>query len=128
METTQRVTSGATPDQKFMISIAVAILLISLWLFYTSRSGIPTLTENMTRWRMPRFANGRIEFFTAKDTLLVMQLASKPDMTWDVFSKATTALNLHPYTFVRLQDYAKKGQLSQVIAAELISADHTLKR
>jgi hypothetical protein len=128
MESAQRITSGPTTDQRIAVGLVICLLLIAMWLFYTGRAGIPTLTENMTSWRMPRFVNGRIEFFTAKDTLLVMQLASKPNMTWDVFSKATAPLKLHPFTFVRLQDYAKKGQLSQIIAAELISADHTLKR
>ncbi len=128
METLKKVTAGAsTTDQKFIVGVVICLLILAIWLYYSSRA-IPTLTEGMTKWRMPRFVNGRIEMFTARDTQQVMSLAADPTMTWDKFNKATATLGLHPYTFVRLQDYAKKGQLSQVITAQLISADHTLKR
>lgn len=116
---------GLTEDQTCYVKCFLVLLLIFVvFVWFNNRRSIPVLQEHMTWWKMPRFFQGKVENFTARDAQMVMAAAADPQINWDKFQARVGHLKLHPLTFVKLQDLAKKNQLSQVMAAYLISDDH----
>lgn len=113
-----------TTDQKCCIAVFVVIALLSLWMWYRARGPVPVLQEHMTSWRAMRVVNGEFEPFTAADARGVMVAMQDPHITWDVFQAKFAKLKLHPLTFAKLQDSAKKNNLTQVLTAYLIADDH----
>lgn len=116
--------SEMSNDHWCCIGFLVFFVLLFVWMCACNRGAPPTLQENMAHWKSIRVVSGNFETFTASDTRAVMAAVSDPKITWEVFSSKFAKLKLHPATFVRLVDAAKKGNLSQVQTAYMIADDH----
>lgn len=113
-----------TSDHWCCIGLLIFFALMFVWMCAHNKGTPPTLQENMAHWKSLRVVRGKFETFTAADTRAVMAAVSDPKITWEVFNSKFSLLKLHPATFARLVDAAKKGNLSQVKTAYLIADDH----